>query len=50
MTIKPRRLDGLTTLDEFLAEEGKREEFQAIAVEEVRVSQTENAMKKKLPK
>ena len=30
-----RSTDGLTTLDEFLKEEGKLEEFEAVAIEEV---------------
>lgn len=35
----------LTTLDDFLAEEGKRDEFEAIAVKEVLAWQIEQAMK-----
>ena len=35
----------LTTLDNFLAEEGKRDEFEAIAVKEVLAWQIEQAMK-----
>lgn len=35
----------LTTLDDFLGEEGKRDEFEAIAVEEVFAWQIEQAMK-----
>lgn len=34
-----------TTLDEFLQEEGKREEFEAVAVKEVLAWQIEEAMK-----
>jgi antitoxin HicB len=37
----------LTTLDDFLAEEGKRDEFEAIAVKEVLAWQIEQAMKEK---
>src|SRR5579863_10573675 len=37
----------LTTLDDFLAEEGKRDEFEAIAVKEVLEWQIEQAMKEK---
>src|SRR5215469_18879364 len=36
-----------TTLDDFLGEEGKREEFEAIAVKEVLSGQIEQAMKEK---
>ncbi|MBX9944196.1 MAG: helix-turn-helix domain-containing protein [Reyranella sp.] len=35
----------LTTLDSFLQEEGKREEFEAVAVKEVLAWQIEEAMK-----
>jgi hypothetical protein len=35
MTNTPRTIDKLTSLDSFLAEEGKRETFQAIAIKEV---------------
>lgn len=35
----------LTTLDDFLGEEGKRDEFEAIAVKEVLAWQIEQAMK-----
>jgi predicted XRE-type DNA-binding protein len=45
MTNTPRSLDGLTTLDEFLAEEGKLEAFQAVAIKEVLAWQIEQAMK-----
>jgi len=37
----------LTTLDDFLGEEGKRDEFEAIAVKEVLAWQIEQAMKEK---
>jgi hypothetical protein len=37
----------LTTLDDFLSEEGKRDEFEAIAVKEVLAWQIEQAMKEK---
>ena len=37
----------LPTLDDFLAEEGKRDEFEAIAVKEVLAWQIEQAMKEK---
>jgi antitoxin HicB len=43
----PRSTDGFTTLDEFLTEEGRREEFEAIAIKEVLAWQIENAMKEK---
>ncbi|MDQ2079860.1 Fis family transcriptional regulator [Xanthobacteraceae bacterium Astr-EGSB] len=43
---KPRRtVAGLTTLDEFLASEGKREEFEAVAIKEVLAWQIVEAMK-----
>ena len=48
MTIEsdpPRNLDGLTTLDSFLDEEGKLEAFQAVAIKEVLAWQIEQAMK-----
>lgn len=47
MTTEPisRSLDGLSTLDAFLAEEGKLEAFQAIAIKEVLAWQIEKAMK-----
>ena len=32
---KPRSARNLNTLDDFLAKEGKREEFEAIAIKEV---------------
>jgi antitoxin HicB len=37
----------LITLDDFLAEEGKRDEFEAIAVKEVLAWQIEQAMKER---
>jgi hypothetical protein len=37
----------LTTLDDFLGEEGKRDEFEAIAVKEVLAWQIEQAMKER---
>lgn len=37
----------LTTLDDFLGKEGKRDEFEAIAVKEVLAWQIERAMKEK---
>ena len=41
----PRTLEGLTSVDGFLAEEGKLEAFEAIAIKEVLAWQLENAMK-----
>jgi len=49
MITKPRRLDGLTTLNEFLAEAGRREEFEAIAVEGVRVWLLDSPQRKTRP-
>ena len=40
-----RSVARLTTLDDFLGEEGKREEFEAIAIKEVLAWQIEQAMK-----
>jgi len=40
-----RSIARLTTLDDFLGEEGNREEFEAIAVKEVLAWQIEQAMK-----
>jgi len=40
-----RSVAGLTTLDEFLEEEGKLEEFEAVAIKEVLVWQIAEAMK-----
>lgn len=42
---KPRSTRKLGTLDEFLAGEGKREEFEAVAVKEVLAWQIGQAMK-----
>ena len=42
---KPRSIEGFTTLDKFLDEEGKREEFQAVAIKEVLAWQIAEAMK-----
>src|SRR5215831_3620581 len=42
---KPRSIHALKTLDAFLREEGKLEEFQAVAVKEVLASQIAEAMK-----
>jgi len=42
-----RSTEGLATLDEFLTEEGKREEFEAIAIKEVLAWQLDSAMKEK---
>jgi antitoxin HicB len=42
-----RSIDGLTSLDDFLAGEGKLEAFEAIAVKEVLAWQFESAMKAK---
>ncbi len=41
----PRSTEGLTTLDEFLGEQGAREAFQAVAIKEVLAWQMEQAMK-----
>jgi antitoxin HicB len=46
MVKKRRSPKDLTSLDEFLDEEGTREEFQAIAIKEVLAWQIERAMKK----
>ena len=45
--LKPRTLDDLTTLDEFLTEDHKREVFEAIAAKEVLNWQVEKAMKER---
>ncbi len=45
MTNTLRTIDELTSLDSFLAEEGKLEMFQAIAIKEVLAWQLEQAMK-----
>ena len=42
---KPRSAERLTTLDEFLGEQGIREAFQAVAIKEVLAWQLEQAMK-----
>jgi antitoxin HicB len=42
-----RSIDGFTSVDEFLAEEGKLEVFEAIAIKEVLAWQIENAMQEK---
>jgi hypothetical protein len=42
---KPRSTDGLTTLDDFLKEEGRLEEFEAVAIKEVLAWQIAEAMK-----
>jgi predicted XRE-type DNA-binding protein len=44
-TKKPRSAERLTTLDEFLGEQGTREAFQAVAIKEVLAWQLEQAMK-----
>lgn len=41
----PRSTDKLTTLDEFLKEEGKLEEFEAVAIKEVLAWQIAEAMR-----
>jgi antitoxin HicB len=41
----PRSTAGLTTLDDFLTEEGKLEEFEAVAIKEVLAWQIAEAMK-----
>jgi predicted XRE-type DNA-binding protein len=48
MTIEPtppRSLEGLAGVDEFLAEEGKLETFEAVVIKEVLAWQIENAMR-----
>ena len=45
MKKKKRSTAGLTTLDEFLTEEGKLEEFEAVAIKEVLAWQIAEAMK-----
>jgi antitoxin HicB len=42
---KPRIIEGLTTLDDFLESEGTREAFQAVAIKEVLSWQIMEAMK-----
>lgn len=44
-TKKPRSTGDLSTLDDFLGEQGTREAFQAVAVKEVLAWQIEQAMK-----
>ena len=44
-TKKPRSAEGLTSLDEFLGEQGTRETFQAVGIKEVLALQIEQAMK-----
>ena len=46
-TVTPRSIGEFTSVDEFLAEEGKLELFEAIAIKEVLAWQIENAMKDK---
>ena len=41
----PRSIEGLTSLDHFLVEQGNQETFQAIAIKEVLAWQMEQAMK-----
>ncbi len=41
----PRSTEGLTRLDDFLAEEGKLEEFEAVAIKEALAWQIAEAMK-----
>ena len=43
-TSAPRSIEDFTSVDEFLAEEGKVELFEAIAIKEVLAWQLENAM------
>jgi predicted XRE-type DNA-binding protein len=45
MTQHKRSLEGLTSLDDVLAEEGKLEAFEAVAIKEVIAWQIEQAMK-----
>ena len=45
MTIERRTTDELTTLDDFLAEEGKLETFEAVAIKEVLAWELDQAMK-----
>jgi DNA-binding Xre family transcriptional regulator len=44
---KPRSVSKLSSLDDFLTSEGKREEFEATAIKEVLAWQIEEAMKAK---
>jgi predicted XRE-type DNA-binding protein len=43
--VAPRSVEGLSGLDDLLAEDGKLEAFQALAIKEVLAWQIENAMK-----
>ncbi|MEA2902766.1 MAG: hypothetical protein QOI12_153 [Alphaproteobacteria bacterium] len=45
MTKRPKRPGKLSTLDDFLAGEGKRDEFEAVAIKEVLAWQIGEAMK-----
>jgi antitoxin HicB len=45
MKKKPRSIEGLTTLDDFLESEGTREGFQAVAIKEVLSWEITEAMK-----
>jgi antitoxin HicB len=45
MHTEPRKIEGFSSLDDFLAEEGKLEAFQAVAIKEVLSWQLEQAMK-----
>lgn len=42
---RPRATGSFTTIDDFLTQEGKREEFEATAIKEVLAWQIEQAMK-----
>jgi antitoxin HicB len=42
---QPRSIEGLSSLDDMLAEDGVLEEFQAVAIKEVLAWQLANAMK-----
>jgi antitoxin HicB len=44
-TKPPRRIEGFSTLDDFLDAEGTRETFQAVAIKEVLAWEIEQAMK-----
>ena len=43
-TDKPRSVEGFTTLDDFLDQQGTREAFQAVAIKEVLAWQIRQAM------
>lgn len=45
MATERRTTDGLTTLDDFLTEEGKLETFEAVAIKEVLAWELDQAMK-----